>query len=157
MAGLFRSDPDEFNRRCATGRAYFYDEFLDDDAGWMEILVQSMDLCMPGHRGPLVAQYSIESDVWEICCYPTTCEFVGGRFDGGRVTPEFSLDLRLLRSVFGHLDRFSWDIVRCESNEFEICITLTGEYHGHEIEVRLHGGPTEDVPPGRRIDMSDVH
>jgi hypothetical protein len=158
MARLFRTDRAEFERRSEAGRRFFYGPDLADEAeatAWLDGLLEAVAACVEAESpmGPWGMRFLETDGFWEITVYPTPVELVGGRHDGRRVAPGFSLDLELLRSAFDAVSHFGWDALglNCPEGPF---VWVEGAYQGWEVYVQVLAYPPEDEEPGLHVEAA---
>jgi hypothetical protein len=80
-------------------------------------------------------------------------ELVGGRHDGRRVVPGFSLDLDLLRSAFASVTDFGWNALglNCPEGPY---VWVEGVFQGREVYVQVLAYPPEDEEPGLHVEAT---
>lgn len=113
LAQLFRDDEDAFYDRYEAGRQFFHGPNEDDEDAWLDDFLDNVAACTQADSpmGPLGLRYTHEDDFWEITIHPTPVELVGGRHDGERVVPGFSLDLVQFQALFDGVEDFGWNSI----------------------------------------------
>lgn len=94
----------------------------------------------------------------EIGFYLGCTEIVGGRDDGERRHVNFQFDVLRLQSLFGHVERFVWNVLpEGEASPEDSAIsprfsflTLDGQYHDHAVRLLVYGMAPDQAGPGLR-------
>ncbi|MEK6238368.1 MAG: hypothetical protein N2C14_26930 [Planctomycetales bacterium] len=77
-AELYRTDPDEFDRRSKAGREFFHGEREDNLPAWLHDVIQAATGCMMVSTSvPAGAQCAEADGLHEILFYPTPVELMG--------------------------------------------------------------------------------
>ena len=145
MAGLFRAERVEFDRRSESGREFFHGppnlgQALAEAVG----AYLSADTAM----GPMGFRCHEEDGFWDVLIFPTPVELLGGAHDGAVVAPGFSLDLEGLRSEFDEVTAFSWQALGFSDGPH---VAIEGVYQGHEVYVEILAYPPDDEEPGMKL------
>ena len=155
MAQLFRDDLGEFDERYETGRTFFHgaDEREDEDDGWLDAFLANVVVCTEADSamGPFGLRYTCDEDFWEITIHPTPIELVGGKHDGERVVPGFSVNLGQFQALFDSVEDFGWNTIGLNVPDGPH-IWLEGVYQGREVVVQVLAYPPEDEEPGLKIE-----
>jgi hypothetical protein len=75
-------------------------------------------------------------------------ELVGGAHDGGLVSPGFSLDLERVRAAFERVEDLNWNAHCVGPGDEGPCISVEGQFAGHEVWLRVLAYAPDDEEPG---------
>ncbi|MEK6238190.1 MAG: hypothetical protein N2C14_26040 [Planctomycetales bacterium] len=150
-AELYRTAPDEFDRRSKAGQEFFHGARQDNFPAWLHDVIQAATGCMTVSTPvPAGAQYAEENGLHEVLLYPTPVELMGGAQDGGLATPSFSVDLEAFRGVLDKVVDFGWD-AHGDPEHAVPHVWLEGSHAGNNVLLRVLAFPPEDEEPGSKI------
>jgi|GEM_PF-1024819 len=156
IAELFRTDPEEFERKNELGRRYFHAQgepvAESEEPEWLDGLVLAVGRTIEpdGMIGPLGVIYRVEENYWEVDVFPSPVELVGGAEDGAVVSPAYSLDIELLRKVLTRVDDTGWNVAGWAEGDGPF-VWIEGSYQGHEIYLRVLAQAPEGEEPGAKF------
>jgi len=154
MAELFRSNPEEFERRSEAGRQYFHD--ADDPEAWLDELAEAVADNMEAQDmpGQLGMRYQEEDGLWYARIYPKPVELVGGAEDGEMLAPGFLLDLDGLQTLFDTVHAVRWYSLGFPGDEGPR-VVIEGIYQGHELCLQVLAYAPEDEEPGMKVPSTE--
>jgi hypothetical protein len=158
IAQTFRDDHREYERRLEMGRKFLFGSITDNQEDlfrWTQALVNEVSACLEviSPMGPMGYRYHVEDDLVAIKVYPTPVELVGGPDDGGRVDPDFHIDLGELSDVFDDVLHMGWNALGMNDEEGPH-ISVEGKFRGQDVYLQLLARAPDDEEPGLKLNVT---
>ncbi|MEZ5943381.1 MAG: hypothetical protein R3C18_18455 [Planctomycetaceae bacterium] len=122
---------------------------------WLHDFTDEIGACLHTLDEPsLGCHFHFADEVWEVTLFFAATEVVGGAFDGVRTQPTFWLDVRQLFSVMD-VDQMHWQSQAVNSDDdLAAHVSVTGQYHGKSIWLRVLANSPAAMPPGQTTESS---
>jgi len=134
MANLFRTDPDEHDRRREAGRLFFFkpdDERKEDATGWLDGLLRVIAARVIASKpvAGLAYRYSPDLFVRQLHVGPPAGA-------AGPARAGWAVDIESLRATFRRIDGCGWYAVPAEDGGHPY-FWIAGKFDGREVFLRL--------------------
>ena len=158
IAKAFRDDHREYERRLELGRKFLFGSITDNQEAlfrWSQALVNEVSACLEviSPMGPMGYRYHVEEDLVAIKVYPTPVELIGGPDDGGRVDPDFHIDLGELSNVFEDVLHMGWNALGMNDEEGPH-ILVEGKFRGQDVYLQVLARAPDDEEPGLKLNVT---
>jgi len=134
MANLFRTNPEEHDRRREAGRLFFFkpdDQGKDDATGWLDGLLRAVAAKVIASKpvAGLAYRYCPDAFVLQLhVCLPAGAD--------GPAATGWAVDIDSLREAFDKIDGCGWYAVPAEDGERPY-FWIEGKFAGREVFLRL--------------------
>ncbi|WP_417850684.1 hypothetical protein [Thalassoglobus sp.] len=125
---------------------------------WASLLVEKVcrSVQIFEEDSPIGCHYYCGEESHEISIFVSPTEIVGGPNDGHRIQARFVVDIVELMKHFDVLDAVTWQSqVVDETDDLGPHLSVTGEYLGEQVWVRILGNTPEQFLPGRIADFEE--